>query len=226
MTPTRYAIYVLPGAEAPWSRFATDWLGWDVVTGAQVPHPHPNLPVADWTATPRKYGLHATVKPPFRLAEGMGETALTEACADLARSCAPVALEGLVLARLGRFIALRPVGDTAALDSLAAAWVAELDDFRAPPGEAELAKRRAGGLSPAQEANLTRWGYPYVMEEFRFHITRTGSLGPEDRARAWEVLQAELEPLLPRPCEIADLALVGEDAEGRFHLLHRFPLGN
>ena len=34
------------------------------------------------------------------------------------------------------------------------------------------------GLTDRQEALLTQWGYPYVMEEFRFHITLTGALDP------------------------------------------------
>lgn len=223
----RYAIYYAPPAEAGWSRFATRWLGWDMESGTEAPHPQVSglpLPVAEITATPRKYGLHATVKPPFRLAGGTSRAALEAACASFCATRAPLRLDGLALARLGRFLALRPMGDTAALSALAAATVEALDSFRAPAPEAELARRRAAGLSPAQEANLTRWGYPYVMEEFRFHITLSGKLGKDELGAVETALSRDLAPLLPTPFEITDLALMGEDDDGRFHLIHRYAL--
>ncbi|WP_028093816.1 DUF1045 domain-containing protein [Pseudodonghicola xiamenensis] len=223
----RYAIYYAPPVAADWSRFATRWLGWDMETGAGAPHPQVAglpRPVAEITATPRKYGLHATIKPPFRLAEGMTRDGLEAACADLCATLAPLAFDGLVLSRLGRFLALRPSGDQTALSVLAARAVEVLDRFRAPAPESELARRRAAGLSPAQEENLLRWGYPYVMEEFRFHITLTGKLAKGDLPAVEDALARDLGPLLPAPFAIPDLALMGEDDTGRFHLIHRYAL--
>jgi len=223
----RYALYYAPPREAGWSRFATGWLGWDMEAGAEVAHPAVSglpLPVEEITETPRKYGVHATIKPPFRLAEGTTRAELEAACAALCAGLAPLRLDGLALARLGRFLALRPVGDTAALNALAAACVEGLDRFRAPAPQAELARRRAAGLSPAQEENLARWGYPYVMGEFRFHITLSGKLPRPALGAVETALARELGPLLPAPFEIADLALMGEDAAGRFHLIHRYAL--
>ncbi|MEY8840871.1 DUF1045 domain-containing protein, partial [Cribrihabitans sp. XS_ASV171] len=137
MTFTRYAVYYVPPEAAEWGRFGTAWLGWDLADGAEVPHPAAaGLDVAAVTGVPRKYGLHATVKPPFRLAGGSTEGALHEACAALAAQTAPVVLDGLEIARLGRFLALRPVGDETALNALAAWWVRDLDGFRAPPSDA------------------------------------------------------------------------------------------
>ncbi|MDK3019002.1 DUF1045 domain-containing protein [Pseudodonghicola flavimaris] len=223
----RYAVYYAPPVNADWGRFITRWLGWDMETGREMPHPEAPelpLPVAEITATPRKYGAHATIKPPFRLAAGQSRVALEAACAALCRDLAPLRLDGLELARLGRFLALRPCGDQAALNALAARVVEALDPFRAPAPEAELARRRAAGLSPAQEANLIRWGYPYVMEEFRFHITLTGKLAKDRLAAVDAHLGRNLAPLLPAPFAIADLALMGEAADGRFHLIHRYAL--
>ncbi|TDE39066.1 DUF1045 domain-containing protein [Antarcticimicrobium sediminis] len=223
----RYAIYYAPPAEAEWGGFATRWLGWDMATGAEVPHPEaPDLPlpVSEITATPRKYGLHATIKPPFRLAEGKTRAALEADCAALCADLAPVQLDGLALARLGRFLALRPLGETAALTALAARTVEALDAFRAPAPEAEVERRRAAGLTPAQEENLTRWGYPYVMDAFRFHITLSGKLAKPVLGAVEATLARDLAPLLPAPFEIADLALVGEDVAGQFHLIHRYTL--
>lgn len=225
MTFTRYAIYFAPPHGAAWSQFGASWLGWDMETGEALPHPEvEGLDVAAITATPRKYGLHATMKPPMRLAKVYTLADLEAACAALAATQAPVTLEGLQLARLGRFLALRPVGDESALNALAAACVRDLDPFRAPAPEAELARRRANGLSPTQEQNLVTWGYPYVLDQFRFHITLTGKLPKPELPSVEAALQAHLIPLLPAPFVIADLALMGEDAEGKFHLIHRYAL--
>ena len=219
----RYAIYVTP-APGPLADFGAGWLGWDPAAGAPRAHPETGLPLAEITAVPRRYGLHATMKPPFRLAPGTNAAELETALAGFCAAHAPVRLDGLALARLGRFLALRPEGDTTALDALSAATVRAFDPFRAPLTEAELARRRARPLSPAEEANLRAWGYPYVMDAFRFHMTLTGDLPGATRAAVEAALGPRLVPLLPRPFVIDALSLMGEDAEGRFHLIRRQPL--
>ncbi len=225
MTFTRYAIYFAPPAEAEWTKFATSWLGWDMEMGEGVAHPVVDgVDIAAVSEVPRKYGLHATMKPPFRLRDGQSVDALAEACARLAQTQPPVTLDGLDIARLGRFLALRPLGDESALNTLATACVRDLDSFRAPASEAELERRRAASLSPEQNANLTQWGYPYVMESFRFHITLSGKLNKPTLNAVQDALQSRLAPLLPTPFRITDLALVGEAEDGRFHLIHRYAL--
>lgn len=225
MTYRRYAIYFVPPRSADWAAFATAWLGWDAETGTEVGHPAVDgLDIADITEVPRKYGLHATLKPPFRLRAGLTLPALEAACARLAAAQRALTLDGLEIARLGRFLALRPVGDTDALNALAAACVRELDGFRAPLTDADLARRRAARLTPAQEANLATWGYPYVLDAFRFHITLSGKLDKDTLARTQAVLEQHLTPLLPAPFHIPDLALVGEAEDGRFHVIHRYAL--
>ncbi|MEP2716075.1 DUF1045 domain-containing protein [Pseudophaeobacter sp.] len=225
MTFTRYAIYYAPPADAEWSQFATQWLGWDMEAGHAATQPEiAGLDLAEITAVPRKYGLHATLKPPMRLAAGCTLEDLQAACAALASHLAPVTLEGLHLARLGRFLVVQVSGAETALSQFAAACVQGLDRFRAPASEAELAKRRAAGLTPAQEANLTTWGYPYVLDQFRFHLTLTGKLPKADLPAVEAALNTHLIPLLPKPLVIRNFALVGEDPEGRFHLLHRYAL--
>ncbi|WP_298849671.1 DUF1045 domain-containing protein [uncultured Ruegeria sp.] len=225
MTFTRYAIYFAPPAGAEWTNFATSWLGWDMETATRVAHPDVRgIDVAAVTEVPRKYGLHATLKPPFRLRDGQTFDALRTACGQLASSQPPVMLDGLETTRLGRFLALRPLGGTQALNTLANACVQELDGFREVVSEAELARRRAAGLTPEQDANLVQWGYPYVLDEFRFHITLSGKLDKPTLRATQEALQTHLAPLLPQPLQIIDLALMGEAEDGRFHLIHRYAL--
>lgn len=51
---------------------------------------------------------------------------------------------------------------------------------------AGLARRRERPLSPQQEIYLARWGYPYVLEEFRFHWRANGhAYGIGHEVREW-----------------------------------------
>ena len=223
---TRYALYFAP-PPGPLADFGAAWLGWDPRSGRKLAHPAlPGLPmpVASITRTPHKYGLHGTLKPPFRLAQGFDVSELHNAVEALSSSLEPVLLDGLKLARVDGFLALVPEGDTIPLALLAARIVEALDAFRAPPSETELERRRQVGLSPRQEILLQKWGYPYVMEEFRFHLTLTGTLTDAEAAAVATVLRPALEPITPAPLRIRDICLFGEGQDGRFHNLHRYTL--
>ncbi|THD76713.1 DUF1045 domain-containing protein [Thalassobius vesicularis] len=220
----RFAVYFAP-EPGLLAEFGADWLGWDLAKGQPAEHPViEGLDIAALTATPRKYGLHGTIKPPFRLAEGTDSPALEAAVAALCAILRPLTLDGLELTRLGGFLALTVTGDTAPLSTLAAHVVRDLDSFRAPPSEAELLRRRKANLSPRQEELLTRWGYPYVMEEFRFHITLTGKMPRNHAETVHQQMDPVIAPLLPRPFVVSSLCLVGEDEDGMFHLIHRYAL--
>lgn len=227
MAYARYAVFYIPRADADWARTCTSWLGWDLNNSCSVVHPDvADLPLAvsEITRAPCKYGLHATLKPPFRLASDQTEDALSSACAALATDQKPIQLQSLAVTRMGRFLALCPLGATNMVNALAARCVSELDVYRAALTPAELERRRGNGLSVRQEHNLTRWGYPHVMDLFRFHITLTGRL-PKDMLESVEIsLHGMLANQLPDPFHISDLALVGEDNTGLFHLIERYPL--
>ncbi len=227
MTYTRYAVYWTP-AEGPLQSLGAAWLGWDSATGQEVPHPEIAslpVPVSIMTETPRKYGLHGTIKPPFFLAAGAGFEDLRRDLSTLCASLSPIRLDGLKVSRIGQFMALTPVGDTSELAQMAGRVVKGLDLLRAPPSEAELTRRRAAGLTPAQETNLQNWGYPYVMDEFRFHITLTGSLEPQIAAAVGPILTELFDPITDEECVVDDLTLLGQDNSGRFLMIERFSLG-
>ena len=221
----RYAVYYAP-EPGPFAEAAARWLGWDPALGALVPQPDLglDLDLAAMTADPRKYGFHGTIKPPFRLAEGLGFNDLYEATATMARTLPAIQMPCLQFLDLEGFLALVPQGDTTALTDLAAKVVELLDPLRAPLTEAEIARRRPERLTPRQRDLLDQWGYPYVMEEFRFHLTLSGNLSPQDHATLRPLAEAHFAGLLPQPFRITDLCLFGEAEDGRFHLLHRYPL--
>ncbi|MCT4557569.1 MAG: DUF1045 domain-containing protein [Pelagimonas sp.] len=226
MTFSRYAIYfTLP--QGPLTEFAAAWLGWNAATGERPDAPHViglPAPAHELTTTPRKYGLHGTVKPPFRLADGQDFDALKSAFKSFCAAQSPVRLDGLALTRLGRFLALTPTGETQALSDLAARTVEGLDAYRAPLSAADLERRRAANLSPRQDELLLQWGYPYVMEQFKFHLTLTGKLPKAQTIAVQAALAPVLTPLLPSPFVIDALTLCGEDEQGMFHELHRYAL--
>ena len=219
----RYAVYYAP-REGVFAFRANEWLGREPGKGRDLPQPvlagigDPHA----ITAEPRRYGFHGTLRAPFRLAAGVTEPAVCDSVAKLAAGLAPVVCEGLQVEVLHGFVALTPVGCEAALLDLGAAVVEGTNALRASLSEAEIARRRPDRLSLRQRDLLERWGYPFVMEEFRFHLTLTDQLEAPEPVRA--ALEAFFAPVLPRPFVIEDLCLFGEDPSGRFHLLHRYAL--
>jgi len=224
----RYAVYYAPPEGSPLDRFGRAWLGRDAATGADVEPPTlPGLDRARWreiTAEPRRYGFHGTLKPPFALADGRQADDLLAAVAGFAAGRAGFVLPPLRLARLSGFLALIPSMPSEPLAALAADCVRTFDAFRAPPGEAELARRRRAGLDPRQEANLLRWGYPYVMEDFRFHLTLTCRLGPDEADRVERGLERLVAPLLKAPFVVDAITVFEEAAPGEpFLRIARLP---
>lgn len=222
----RYAIYAAPEA-GPFADFTAQWLGWDMARGLTPPRMAiAGLPAdADaLTKSARKYGFHATIKAPFRLYWGCTEGALKAACAELAKSLAPVSLQGLSLHAPDGFLALVPTGDTTALSRLAERIVLALEPFRAPLIDAEIARRRPESLTPRQRELLANFGYPYVLEQFQFHMTLTGALSASDLAATSAALAPHLMPLAPQPYLIRDLCLCRESDDSMFRILHRYAL--
>ncbi|MEY4696237.1 MAG: hypothetical protein RIT14_665 [Pseudomonadota bacterium] len=223
---TRYALYYAP-PPGPLADRSAGWLGWDLLDSRPAEFPMGlslPQPLAQLTAGARKYGFHGTLKPPFRLAPGSCAQALHDACNLLCADLAPVVTNGLHLHMIDGFLALVPHGPLDALNHLAAAVVRRLDPHRAPLTEADIARRHPDRLTDRQRMLLAEWGYPYVMEEFRFHLTLTDRLTKAQQDEILPFARAWFDPVLPVPFVIGDLCLCGEGADGRFRLLHRYPL--
>ncbi|MBL6457911.1 DUF1045 domain-containing protein [Belnapia sp. T6] len=220
----RLALYWAPETGDPLHRLGSAWLGRDAETGAPVPQPSlPELDIAELTADPRGYGLHATLKPPFRLALSWAEAmAATEA---LAARTAPFDLPPLAVENLDGFLALRETAPCPALGALADACVEALEPCRLPPDEAELARRRRARLTPRQEELLARYGYPYVMEEWRFHVTLTRRLTPAEMAVVRPAVTDFLGDAPGRPRRVSAITLFTQAASGApFLIAERVPL--
>jgi hypothetical protein len=226
---SRFALYFIPERGGPLHNLGSALLGRDLYTGKHLPHPAiPGLSperVHELTADARRYGLHATVKPPFHLAPGFGPEDVIYRLREFCRGRTVPDLPRLGLARTGNWYALMPSRDTPeerraleALESMAEEAVRAFDIFRAPPVEAELARRRKAGLSPRQESCLQRWGYPYLFGDYQFHMTLTGSVRDAPEAACLETFFTEyFRPVLTRATRIAGLTVcVQKDQGGEF----------
>ncbi|WP_322573394.1 DUF1045 domain-containing protein [Pseudotabrizicola sp.] len=223
----RFAVYFAPRPGA-FADATAALLGWDSVSGLSVPQPAlPGLhaPLSELTAEPRKYGFHGTIRAPFRLAPSLSPDAVVHTVRALSTGLSPAVCDGLRVENLHGFLALIPSGDLADLNHLAAKVVRATNPLRAPLSPEERSRRRPESLSDHQRALLDEWGYPHVMDEFHFHLTLTNRLAPQHAENTAAALSAYLAPVLPSPFRVDDLCLFGEDAQGLFHLLHRFPLG-
>ena len=76
----RYAIYFAPDKHSGGWEFGANWLGRDEHDNTVLPQPPLEgispLELTRITQAPRRYGFHATLKAPFRLADGHDETSL------------------------------------------------------------------------------------------------------------------------------------------------------
>lgn len=208
----RYAIYFAPPTDTALGRFGRFWFdpegppeleGFDVeeLTTAQ--------------AFARHYGFHATIRAPFTLAPHCSETDLRTALNAFAAAQAPLTLAPLQPAALGAYLTLRPSEPSPALNDLAADCVRAFEPLRAPLSEADIARRRRSRLTPRQDQLMLQWGYPYVMEEFRFHLTLAGPLENDQLERLRNALAGATRELTQTPLVIDRLSLCyqpGRDA--------------
>jgi putative phosphonate metabolism protein len=209
--PIRFALYFTPPADHPLVGRAASWLGRDAFGGETMAVPEAR---ANVTESARRYGFHATLKAPFRLHEGESVEALETALDRFVRETAPVTIPVLALQQLGRFFALVPDEQPAELTALAARVVEAFEPFRAPLSEAEIAKRSPETLPKPERDNLLRWGYPYVMDAFRFHMTLTDKIAPEESDTMRAALEREFAPFIGKPLAVDHLALFVEPEPG------------
>ena len=225
----RYAIYFAAGPDSPLSRFGAELLGYDAYSGEEVSFPQDALRVApDWrdvTSDPRKYGFHATLKAPMALASGRTEAELMAACAAFAGKARPRPVIPPIVDSISGFIAVIPAGAVEALQQLAADCVRDFDSFRPALTAEDRARRKPEKLSERQRDYLDRWGYPYVMEEFRFHMTLTGRLHAERREPILAMLRARFAALGLDTLAIDRIALFRQDdAKARFRIIDEWML--
>lgn len=224
----RFAIYFTFAPDHPLYRKASQWLGHCVYKQAT------ETPVVFSEASETfrsvqqaaQYGFHATLKPPFRLQAGTTQSELENCLQDFTSSIKPFTCAVLKVNAIGNFIALVPDSNCDELNHLARQCVKHFESFRAPLNDSEMQKRLRSPLTPRQQNLLKQWGYPYVLEEFRFHMTLTDRL-PEDTIEdARRQLALEFSPFLTSRLQIDRICLCHQTKpENPFYLLQSYQLG-
>jgi hypothetical protein len=227
----RYAIYFVPAEDANLYRFGASILGYDCYTGEETPFAS-DLEIdpkvwTELTEDPRRYGFHATLKAPFYLSPSCTEAQLSNAVANFAAIARTASTFKPTIRLLKDFIAIVPRRRQSTIDKLASDCVTLFDAYRAPMSPQERARRVATGLNAGQIGHLDRWGYPYLFEDFRFHMTLTGRISIERR----DVVMAALEKLFARSCgdmpiTIDRLTLLRQDSpQSRFRVISHAKIG-
>ena len=217
----RHAVYFAPAIGSPWWRFGHVWFGASAAgRGGLSAQDRQHM-----TGAPGRYGFHATLKAPFRLAEHAGMALLNDRLVQLAGALHAVPLGAMHPRRFSGFVALTPRVQSAALNELAACCVANLDDLRAPLLPHEIARRGPDKLDDRERELLLRHGYPYVMDRFRFHMTLAICRG--DAAQAvMDLAQQDVMALnRDHPLVLDRLCLFEEPMPGApFHRVRDFSL--
>ncbi|TIU14534.1 MAG: DUF1045 domain-containing protein, partial [Mesorhizobium sp.] len=156
----RYAIYFTPRQDEPLARIAANWLGRD--------------PFGAATRPVEAVGELSAAEVAFHTASALD---------DFAETTPVVTIPRLVVSQIDGFFALVPEGPLPALNRFADDVVRDFDRFRAPLSEAEIERRSPDSLKPDEFRNLCQWGYPYVFETFRFHMTLSGRASSQESPR-------------------------------------------
>lgn len=225
----RFALYYTPRPSSLLWKIGCKWLGRDAFAQKRIeqdrfPGIDPNR-LAELTRIPRRYGLHATLKAPFSLAGDRSEDELRSAINKFAAGWHPFSTSLLVLRQINDFFCLCPETQTSQVEALATACVQKFDAFRAPLTRLELAHRRAEILTDIQKQNLANWGYPHVLNEYRFHITLTGRIFNNSEKNIIRSLLSDIfAPVLGKPLAMESVCLFIEPANGQaFFYSENFP---
>jgi hypothetical protein len=226
----RYAIYFTPQPGTALAAFGRSWFGRandGITLQAFSDAGLSGTSFAKIAAAPGRYtGLHALFRAPFALRDGMGPEALKSRLITFAARRKPVETGPLTLSRAGRFLVLRPVEATPALEWLAAQCVGAFEDFAAPPSDTEREEHASPHLSDYQRLLLESFGDPFALSEYRFAITLTGPLDAAHLERVAQALWPVLEEICASGVTVDGLSLFG-DSGGRtpMRLVGRYRLG-
>jgi len=215
----RYALYWTPEQESPLAEFGRGWFGHDIEAGETVAERDSRglglNRLEQITGIPRRYGFHATLLAPFRLSDGMAVRGLKDRVQRFATQREPVKVGRLQLVRIADFLALAPQNDVFTLEAFHTECAFAFDRFRAPLSDTERARRLAPGLSYSQRLMLAQWGYPYMLADYRFHLTLTGPLDQSESDAIMGKLAANLQDICERPLTFKSISLCGDPGAGQ-----------
>ncbi len=222
----RFALYFDPEADSALSDFGWGWLGRTRYDPAYQALPVTDLH-PDWHASavapPRLYGFHATLKAPISLRQEYTPADFFAACEAFATRQSAFTLPPLILSEADGYLSLRTARHETTLHHLADACVMDFDRFRVALPPEEMIRRGQATLPPAERAMLERWGYPYVLTTFRFHMTLSRHLDDPERHAMRQALAPLLAPVLVEPVAVRAVSVFVQPAPGApFVVAERF----
>lgn len=224
----RLAIYYTPEESSSLAGEAAIWFGRDIYSTTRAAGAGANnlndTFIANITKSPSHYGFHATLKPPFTIENADVIEEISLLLETFANSREAFIIPDFEVKMLNSFFCLRPKTVSNQLHSIANELVTQFDHFRLPAGQAELEKRRSSGLTRNQEQMLLKWGYPYVMEEYRFHLTLTGMIEKQFRQAVAQELSERFTSDILESVEFDRISLFLEDNCQPLHCIAHFPL--
>ena len=226
----RFAIYYAPTPFTELHSLGSTWLGRDSASGKIIEQPAISGIASErffeLTKSARHYGFHATLKPPFQLKHETSLTLLKHALRRVCGDTSPFYIK-LDVSTLDKFFALMLSKPNPKIQSLAEIMVREIDAFREPLSKEELLIRRSKCLTPSQDENLIKWGYPYVFSEFRFHMTLTAKIQlSKEQAIIYDAIQKHFSKSLKKRIKIEYACLFHQtNRQAPFFLVDQFKLG-
>tara|TARA_A100000164_G_scaffold283879_1_gene256514 strand:+ start:1076 stop:1783 length:708 start_codon:yes stop_codon:yes gene_type:complete len=221
----RYAIYYVPTENPELDLFGKCWLGWDPYKGVETTKSDlSKLPsfkkFSSLVLTPKQYGFHGTIKAPFRLKNEYTYNDLENKVREISKQIQSFHLDKLVIKKLGNFIALTP-SKNLKVNDVSNKFVEGLDFLRDDLSEDEIKKRNPHKLSFNQKKKLFKWGYPYVFNEFKFHLTLTGKLRIEEIDNVYKYLQTILKSVNLRKIHFKSICIFGQKTDEKFYFIKK-----
>jgi len=231
----RVAIYFLPKKNSSLENFGKNLLGRDINKKKKISLTRRQKyfinrgftyfdELKDYCEQPAKYGFHATLKAPFRLKRNVKTKNFYDVISHIAAQHSRFKIKGLKIAYSKKFTFITSRKPNKLLINLENDLVKHLDTFRAELNKTEIKKRIPDSLTFKQNKYLKEWGYPFVFDQFKFHMT----LMNQNNNKLSNKQKLELEKLIYKisnnVIEFNEISLLGENKNGHFEEIKRFKL--
>ena len=232
---SRYAIYYAPPKESSLEEFGRYWFGWDPLNAKLINNKQrinylngfgiKNLKNIDKNVLiAKKYGFHGTLIPPFKLNKNYSTNTLFKKTEEIAKKLKKFKFYKFKLKKINNFYAFVQNKKNNNINKLSNRLVRELFKFRSPLTKKEIDRRNPSKLSKLQLNILYKWGYPYLMSEFNFHMTLASEVTGNKLYLELKKIERNKEIILNEINNFDKIYIFGENQKGMFENLENFSL--
>jgi hypothetical protein len=232
---SRYAIYYAPPKESSLEEFGRYWFGWDPLNAKLINNKRrinylnrfgiKNLINIDKNVLiAKKYGFHGTLIPPFKLNKNYSTNTLFKKTEEIAKKLKKFKFYKFKLKKINNFYAFVQNKKNNNINKLSNRLVRELFKFRSPLTKKEIDRRNPSKLSKLQLNILYKWGYPYLMSEFNFHMTLASEVTGNKLYLELKKIERNKEIILNEINNFDKIYIFGENQKGMFENLENFSL--